>query len=61
MSLKAFHIIFILLAISICAFCAVWGFSNQVAPGFAYGSVAASVVLLIYGFWFLRKAKNIIT
>jgi hypothetical protein len=61
MSLKAFHIIFILLAISICVFCAVWGFANRVAPGFAYGSAAASIALLIYGVWFLRKAKNIIT
>jgi hypothetical protein len=61
MSLKVFHIIFVLLAISICAFCAAWGFANRIAPGFTYGLVAASVVLLIYGVWFLRKAKNIIT
>jgi hypothetical protein len=61
MSLKIFHIIFIVLAVSICAFCAVWGFISHVTPGFSYGSAAAAVLLLIYGIWFLRKSRNIIT
>jgi hypothetical protein len=61
MSLKAFHIIFILLAISLSVLCAVWSFSNAVAIPFGVCSAAAAVGLLIYGIWFIRKSRRIIT
>ncbi len=61
MSLKVFHIIFILASISLAVFCAVWAFQTQAAPAFAYTSLAVALILAIYGVYFFRKAKNIIT
>jgi uncharacterized membrane protein SirB2 len=61
MSLKVFHIIFILVSIALAAFCAAWAFANHAAPLFGYGAVVAGVIMLIYGVWFLRKARHIIT
>jgi hypothetical protein len=60
-SLKAFHIVFIILAFALAVGCAVWSFANEVAPGFGYGCVGVAVALFIYGIWFLRKARKIIT
>lgn len=60
MSIKVFHVIFVIIAVSLAVFCAIWGFGNQAAPAFSYGSVTAAIVLLAYGVWFLRKARNII-
>jgi hypothetical protein len=60
MSIKVFHVIFVTMAVSLAVFCAIWGFGNQAAPAFNYGCVAVAVALLVYGVWFLRKARNII-
>jgi len=61
MSLKAFHIIFILLAIGLSALCAVWSFTNAIAIPFGVCSALVGVVLVLYGIWFIRKARRIIT
>jgi hypothetical protein len=61
MSLKSFHVFFIVLSILVTAGCAVWAFVNGVSGGFGPGCAVASVALLIYGMAFLKKAKRIIT
>lgn len=61
MSLKAFHIVFIVLSVLLCIACAAWAFSNNVAHGFGIGAATAGAALIVYGVWFVRKARNIIT
>jgi membrane protein implicated in regulation of membrane protease activity len=61
MSLKAFHIFFIALSIILSAGCAVWAFANGIEPVFGISSAVVAVVLIIYGRYFLKKAKSIIT
>jgi uncharacterized membrane protein SirB2 len=60
MSLKVFHVIFIIVSVTLALFCAVWAFSNNAHPAFGYGSAITALALVIYGVWFLRKARNII-
>jgi len=54
MSLKAFHIVFIifstLLALGTAAWCVLAG---------AIASFAAAIALIIYGVWFYRKMKRL--
>ena len=61
MSLKAFHIFFIALSILLAAGCSVWAFVNGVEPVFGISSAVVAVVLVIYGGFFLKKSKGIIT
>lgn len=61
MSLKVFHLVFILLAILLAAGCAAWSYVNQTAYVFGIGSAIFAVALFIYGIWFLKKAKRIIS
>lgn len=61
MSLKAFHILFIVLSILLSAACAVWAFVNGVEMIFGIACAGVAVALIIYGFAFLRKARRIIT
>jgi uncharacterized membrane protein SirB2 len=61
MSLKAFHLVFIVLSILLCILCAAWAFYNNVAQGFGIGASIAAVTLIVYGIWFIKKARNIIT
>jgi hypothetical protein len=65
MSLKGFHIVFIivstLLALGVGAWC-LWVNSIEGTPVFrigAIGSFAAAVALMIYGVWFYRKMKRL--
>jgi hypothetical protein len=61
MSLKAFHIVFISLAILLAAGCAAWSFVNEIAIPFGVASVVVGLGLFVYGIWFLKKARRIIT
>ena len=65
MSLKAFHIVFIifstLLALGIGAWC-VWVDLVEGAPIYLAGAVCSFVVavaLVVYGVWFYRKMKRL--
>lgn len=65
MSLKGFHIVFIvfstLLALAVGAWC-VWVNLVEGTPVFlagAVGSFTAAVALVIYGIWFYRKMKRL--
>ena len=58
MSLKWFHIVFITLSVLLSLWFGVWGlFNQQVALGVA--SLAASVGLVLYGNYFLGKARKL--
>lgn len=60
MSLKGFHIFFIVLSVLLAAGCAVWSFSNGVAIPFGVASSGVAVALVIYGFSFIRKTRKLI-
>jgi divalent metal cation (Fe/Co/Zn/Cd) transporter len=66
MSLKAFHIFFITLASLMSAGCAVWAFKEHASPEsqpwqlwFGIGGVVIMMALLVYGYSFLKKTKNL--
>jgi hypothetical protein len=61
MSLKSFHVFFIALSILLTAGCAAWAFANGVTGGFGPGCAVVAVALVIYGIFFLKKARRIIT
>ncbi len=64
MSLKSFHIFFIVISVLCCLGFGAWAILDFVTTGAAtnlfLGSVSLlfSVVLVGYGFWFLRKLKG---
>lgn len=60
MSLRAFHVLFIILAILMAAGCAWWAFANGVTPAFGVSSAAVAIGLIIYAVFFLRKTKKLI-
>ncbi len=58
MSLKAFHIVFILLSILLAAGLGIWAFNfSHVTAGI--GAFAGAVALSYYLFWFIRKAGQL--
>ncbi len=65
MSLKAFHIVFIVLSTALAIGFGVWATRNFAQSGswvhlmLGVGSFIASVGLVWYGVWFLRKLKNV--
>ncbi len=66
MSLKAFHIVFIVLTTTVSLFIGVWGFVQYFAEGekvsdlaMGTGGVLAALVLLIYGRYVLKKLQHI--
>lgn len=60
MSLKAFHIFFIILAILLAAGCAAWGFVNELAPAFGLTCSGLTAALILYGVYFLKKSRKLI-
>jgi hypothetical protein len=65
MSLKAFHIVFIvfstLLALALGAWC-IWVDLVEGAPIYLSGAIASFIVavaLIVYGVWFYRKMKRL--
>ena len=61
MSLKYFHVFFIVLSILLCAGCAVWAFATGASPVFGASCAVTAVALVIYGIYFVKKARRIIT
>lgn len=61
MSLKSFHVFFIVLSVLLACGCAVWAFANGASQVFAIGSAVVALALVIYGVLFIRKARKIIT
>jgi hypothetical protein len=65
MSLKAFHVVFVV-ASTLCALgFGAWSVAAYTRTGaggalaMSIGAFAAAAVLVWYGFWFLRKLKNV--
>jgi hypothetical protein len=62
MSLKQFHIVFIIMAVLTSAGFSAWAFTrHQTETGVLLmggTSAVAAVGLMIYGFWFLKKLKG---
>ena len=60
MSLKAFHIFFIVLAMLLSAGCAAWGLVNGMALAFNLTCAGLSGALVIYGIYFVKKSRKLI-
>jgi hypothetical protein len=60
MSLKAFHILFIVLATLLAAGCAWWAFSNQVGTSVWVTSSILALCFAAYGVYFVKKSKRLI-
>ncbi len=58
MSLKAVHLIFVTLLTTLSFGCAGWAFAAG-APVFGVAGVAAGFLVIVYGFYFLKKLKNV--
>jgi len=58
MSLKAFHLIFVTLLTALSFGCAAWAF-NSGRPVFGALAIAAGILVVIYGIYFLKKLKKI--
>ncbi len=65
MSLKAFHIFFIVASMTLCVGFGVWAtqdFARSESWGhlvLGVGSFIGSILLVCYGVWFLRKLKGV--
>ena len=65
MSLKAFHIFFIVVSTALCVGLGVWAVEdfgrsgNWVHLALGVGSFIGSILLSCYGVWFLRKLKGV--
>jgi hypothetical protein len=65
MSLKAFHVVFILISTCCLAGFGAWGINdymqtrNPVHLALGIGSLVGTAALAIYGRWFLRKWKRV--
>ena len=58
MSLKAFHLIFVTLLTALFFGCAAWAFqAGSVLWGVT--GIAAGILAIIYGVYFLKKLKNV--
>lgn len=59
MSLKIFHICFIIFSTVLCAGVSWWCFENKVGDLYGYIFAGAALLLPIYGGWFLKKTKDL--
>jgi hypothetical protein len=60
MSLKIFHICFILLSTVLAAGSAVWAFREAASLVLGWVCTTFAVIMPIYGVWFLRKTRKLI-
>jgi len=58
MSLKAFHLIFVTLLTALSFGFAAWAF-NAEHLGFGVAGIAAGILVIVYGIYFLKKLKKI--
>ena len=64
MSLKGFHIVFVTVSTLLFAFLALWGFlisseKSTFATALGVVGVAGVILMQVYGFYFIRKARKI--
>jgi hypothetical protein len=66
-SLKAFHVFFIVVSTLCALMLGTWGVMEHSRSGnggallIGIGGFAAAVVLVVYGLWFLRKLRGVST
>ena len=60
MSLKIFHICFILLSAALCAGVSWWCFENGVTKTIGWSFATAAAILPVYGAWFLWHTRKLI-
>ncbi|NBV84667.1 MAG: hypothetical protein EBS01_00015 [Verrucomicrobia bacterium] len=60
MSLKAFHLFFILVSILFCGAMSVWAFKTGASEGLGWGAAVSSIALTLYGVRFVRSSRTII-
>jgi hypothetical protein len=63
MSLKGFHIFFITIAVLFCSGFSVWAFFGEGSQAMQVPGIVTAVlgaVILVYGFWFVRKKAALI-
>lgn len=60
MSLRAFHIVFVTLAVILSFMVGTWGLRQETTGYFLVGvfSLVLGVALIGYGFWFYRKIRT---
>jgi len=58
MSLKAFHLIFVTLLTALSFGCAAWAFNTD-RPGFGVAGIAAGILVIVYGIYFLKKLRKV--
>jgi hypothetical protein len=58
MSLKGFHLVFVTLLTALAFSCAAWAFAGGHAF-FGVTGIAAGILVVVYGVYFLRKLKNV--
>jgi len=61
MSLKAFHLFFILVSILFSAGMGIWAFKTGASDGLGWGCCVAALLMVGYGVSFVNKSKSIIT
>jgi hypothetical protein len=61
MSLKAFHVVFILISVLFSIGMSFWAFKTGASEGLGWGSGVAALLMTAYGVRFLVKSKSIIT
>jgi len=62
MSLKVFHVLFIVVASSVCFYFGIWAYSNSLGLSYKVAgivSLVGGVGLIFYGFFFWRKLKKV--
>jgi hypothetical protein len=66
-SLKSFHIVFIVVSTLCALMVGAWGILDHARSGkdgtllLGIGGFAAAAVLVVYGLWFLRKLRGVST
>ncbi len=60
MSLKAFHIFFIFVAVLLAAGCSWWAFANNVGTAIGLSSAVIAAALFVYGIYFIKKSQRLI-
>jgi len=57
MLLKFVHLVFVSLLTALAFGCAAWAFAAG-RPVFGAGGIAAGILIIVYGIYFLKKLKN---
>ncbi len=60
MSLRIFHICFIILSTLLCAGVSWWCFANGVEKVWCWAFAIVAALLPPYGIWFLRKSRHLV-